>query len=195
MVRANVAISGLLLVNDFQNTQILIGTIEGADYRARMSEEEILSRFSSYKQAEAVLVNPNDLPLKDDAELVRESLNAHIQKVQSEQIKNYGVHTIQDLEHKVDELYLNKKIKILVLDKKLGPIHNSWVDNRTGEPHLGDTRAVTVSGRIAAINLADNYIVIKPTMLRKFLNNSLIEYLVEIINLDSLQPMVSIAII
>ncbi|HEY4964141.1 MAG TPA: hypothetical protein VIH90_05590 [Candidatus Saccharimonadales bacterium] len=195
MVKSSLAANGLSLINDFQNTQILIRTIEGADYQAKMSEEEILNKFSAYRRSDQVLVNPNDLPLAQDDNLVKESLNAHLQKVQSEQIKDYGVQTINDLEKNANALYLNKKVRIKVVDKKLSPIHNGWINQRTGQQNFGITKALTVSGRIVEISLTNNYIIIKPLLLRKLVNSSLIDYLIEIIAPDSLQPMVSIAFI
>jgi hypothetical protein len=188
-------IDGINLVLDYQNTQVMLTTIDGAEHQAKQTENNILSQFSSYKQAEVGIVRSTDLPLSDDSRLVHDSINAHLQKVQSEQIKQQGISRIRDLGHNANVNYLSKKIKVNVLGKVNRPFHSIWTNKLSGAQSFSKNVAPALSGVISEIDLVNNYLVIKPTAFRRLVNSQTTGYYVEIISLDSLQPMVDIQFI
>lgn len=178
------------LIMDFQMAQAILNTIDIVDLQAKATENETLTRFSSYKKLSDPYVRPQDLPLEEDESLTYSSLNSHLQKVQSEQIKNKGLNDIDDLQQNANTAYINKKVTIKVLDKSIKPIHNCWLDKRTRQVYYGSNNKQSISGTVSEINLSGNYLVLKPKTSHQLLNSSLKGYLIEVINPNTGQPII-----
>jgi hypothetical protein len=180
------------LIADFQTAQMLLQAIANAKYQASLAESEAVNKFSSYRHQGEAFVKPQDIPFEEDKSLTHVSLNSHLQKAQSEQIKHHSLQTIHDLEESAKTTFLNKKITITAKDREHSPFHNHWLDRRNGHSYYGNNQSKSVSGRIIEINLNNNYIVLKPSTGRQFVSRSLSSYIAEIIDPNSGQPLVNI---
>ncbi len=185
-------INSKALIADFQTANMLLQAISNANYQANQAENATLDRFSNYKHQGDPYVKPQDLPFEDDKSLTHASLNSHLQKVQSKQIEQHGLQTIRDLENNALNNYIDKKVTIRTLDNKNHPFHNSWLDQRTGENYFGNNHNKSISGKIIEINLTKNYIILKPSAGRQFVNKALRGYLSEVINYSTGIPFVEI---
>jgi len=181
-----------ILIADFQTTMAIQQAILSADYQAKQAESETLQRFSSYRNINDPYVKPTDIPFEEEKSLTNASLNSHLQLVQSEQIRDSGYNTINELQHNAELNYINKKITFKRTDKKLHPFHNCWHDKYSGEIRYGDNHSSQLTGKISEINLLNNYVIIKPSRTRMLVSGSLKGHLIEIIDPASGIPMVSI---
>jgi hypothetical protein len=186
--------NGETLITDFQTAQFLLYAIDSAELQAKKSETETLNKFSSYKKLNDHYVRPQDLPIEDDVSLTQLSLNSHLQKVQSDQIKESGSKEIRDLQLAANGSYLNKKVVVRAIDRTVKPFHNCWLDKRSGQLSYGQNNKQLISGRITEVNLSGNYVLIKPKTRHQLISKSLNSYLAEIIDPSTGQSLVSAVI-
>ena len=180
------------LVNDFITVQRILGTIEYAQEEAKQTENEMLKKISSYKTDDEVIVNPAHLPVSENDNILRNSFDSQLKKVQSAQLKEHGLSTIRDLQAKNNAKYLNKKVTIKLTDSKYKPFHNHWFNQNTGEDKLSPNKSKSISGKISQINFTENYIVIKPGRFKSLISKALVEQVVEVMSFSDNRSMINI---
>ncbi len=183
------------LIADFQTALMTLSTIEGAKAQATQAELTTLQQFAVFRQTNQPYVLPQDVPLAEHEKLTRASLDAHLQKVQSEQIEQYGADRIASIRAMANATYQGKKVRVRVLYNEIQPLHNCWRDKLTGQLYFAKNQSMSITGTLQEINLLENYIRLAPTLGRKFVNQTLEYYLVEILEPASLHPMVAITLI
>ncbi len=170
------------LLGDFQLAWSIIETVETSKIIANQTESETLRKLASFNQANGIYVTPTDIASNSHDQLTHASLDAHLQKVQSQQIEQYGYQQLIGLQSTVDKLYLRRKVRLRVIDSKHHPIHSCRQDKTNGQYYYADNRSRSVTGKIKLINLTDNYLIIQPSLGRRLANKTIEYYLVEIIN-------------
>jgi hypothetical protein len=183
---------GDYLVSDFQNSFMTKLTIETSKAQAKISEVDALDKIANYKNPNDIYLSPTDLPVDDKESIQNASLDAHLKKVQASQIENYGNQKISELKNEVDTKYRNRKIKITVLNKKIKPIHNAWIDSRYGRIYYVKNIGNSVSGSILEVNLKENFIKVRPNIGRKLINHNLDHYIIEVLNPADFSPLIKI---
>jgi len=185
-------VTGQMLVSDFQSAMTNLTTAATANYSAKRSEEETLQTIES---ANPEYVTTRDIDPAIQEALVRSSMNAHMQKVQAEQINSLTEHQVAQMEEEDKQKYLGKKIQIQVIDKDFKPLESFWQDKNTGEIRQGQLKSSTIKGTIEDVAFRKNTLVIKPNLKSRLILPDRKFIFVYVINPDTLVPAVQINLI
>jgi hypothetical protein len=183
-------LSGQGLVADFLGAMTNLTTAQTAAFVAKQSETQTLATIEA---ANPQYVTPRDLTPEAQDRLVRSSLNAHLQKVQAEQLDAMTEQQLQAAEAAAREQYLGKKLTITVLDPEFEPIESYWFDSKTGEERRGILKTKTIKGSIHDLSLRKNVLMIKPTLVARTILPERKFLFVYVINPNTLQPAVSVS--
>lgn len=187
-----VILNGQLLVADFQSAFANLVTMETAKYAAEQSEQATMQTLQTAGANNGIYVTPHDIPANAQEVLVRSSLDAHIKKVQAQQIASYTAAQISQLE--IDDIakYQGKKVQITVRDLEIGAVESYWYDQKTGQESRGVIKAKTIKGTIEELSFKKNLLVIKPLLASRILLSARKYFLVSVINPETLAPLISI---
>lgn len=187
-------ISGPLLISQFETAINNIATAETAKYVAEKTEQETMDAINSSVAHNSVYVTPEDLSPEAQAQLLRSSVNAHLQKAQSLQINNFANQQVAEMQIQTNQLYKGKKVKAINIAGKSTPFESVWQDSRTGEVNQGQIKSKTVSGIIEEINFEKNALILTPSMKDKLLVPDRKFIIVYVLDPDSLKPAVDLII-
>jgi hypothetical protein len=185
-------ISGQQLVHDFQSVYIAVATAAAAHHEAEHSEHAVVEYLA--RATSGTFLNPSVIAQESQPSLTKASLDAHVKKVQAEQIQAFSDAQIQQQNAKVQILYRGRKVQINVLTNGSSPIESIWLDKRTGY-RQGVVQRARLTGVIQEIHLDKNLLVVLPTRLPRLVNPNLKQYLVYIIDPLTLTPMVELTLI
>lgn len=188
----NIEVSGRQLVADFQSALLSITTKEVAQYEAHRSEAELLQSLGASSHGN--YLNPSNLDSQTESNAARASLDAHIKKVQAEQIKSLSENQIQTTINDDNKAYKGKKVRITLIDKTYQPFETLWFDNQRGYRNF-IFKKNSVEGSIEELMFEKNAMLIKPKMLRRLVSNDLKYFIVYVINPDTGEPAVDITLI
>lgn len=185
--------SGQLLVADFQSALVNQETAATAKLEAERSEQLAVESITyNSPGTNQVFITPRDIPEETQAAVAQASVDAHMKKVQAEQIAHYSAAQIDQMEQEDLAKYKGKKVTINVLDASAQPIETFWFNNKTGEQNQTIYKKSTIKGVIDDINLRNNLLILKPTMFSKVVLPSRKAFLVYVINPYTLSPAVSL---
>ncbi len=188
--------SGSLLIADFQSAIANLITMETAKYAAEQAEQATIQTIETASSPNnGIYVTPYDIPLVSQEWLVQSSLDAHIKKVQAQQITTFTIAQIAQLEAEDKQKYMGKKVRIIVLNSEIGAVESYWVNNQTGQYSQGIIKARVVKGIIEDISFNKNLLIIKPLLASRLLLSARKYFLVAVINPETLEPVVSISLI
>lgn len=185
-------VSGDALVADYETVIVSGVTIETAKYQAKHSEDSAINFLNSINSGS--FLNPANIPTDTQETITRASVDAHIKKVQAQQMEEMGALQLQQLADKAHVRYKGKKVEVTVLNKAMRPIESAWFDNRYGW-RKGDYNRNTLTGVIDEVLLDKNALILKPAFFSRMFNSSLKNYFVYIIDPNSLSPMVKLRLI
>lgn len=186
---ADTSISGQQLVADFQSVLLSRATADAALMEAERSETELMQQLNAASRG--TLLNPSNLQDVGSDYVVRASLDAHIKKVQAEQLQTMTNAQISQLIMEDQLAYRGKRVRITVLDAGFEPFDAVWFDQRAGY-RTSTFRKRAIEGRIEELGFEKNLLIIKPKRLMQLINNNLQCYVAYIINPDTLRPAVEI---
>ncbi len=190
------ALSGKLLVADFQSAIASLVTMETAKYQAEQAEQATLQTIQTANSPNnGIFVTPHDIPATSQDALVRSSLDAHLKKVQSEQISKYTLAQIAQLQEEDKHKYTGKKVQITVLNREIGAVESYWYNNQTGRYSQGIMKANSVKGTIEELSFSKNLLIIKPLLASRIVLSARKYFLVSVINPETLEPLVDISIL
>lgn len=188
--------SGDALVADFQSAIANLVTMETAQYAAELSERAAIQTIQTADRgSNGLYVTPRDIPDAAQQLLLHSSVDAHIKKVQAQQIASYTAGQIAELEATDIKTYLGKKIQVDVIDQEIGAVESYWHDDKTGKESRGVIKAKTVKGIIEELSFSKNLLVIKPLLASRLILSARKFFLVSVINPTTLSPLVSIKLI
>ena len=185
-------LTGKSLLEDFMTVFISMTTIEAAQREAERSESAVMEYLSSVNSG--LYLNPNALTENSQVNVARASLDAHIKKVQAQQLTSMNAHQLRNLIDQDRSSYIGCKVRITVTSLEIMPIVSVWFDIKNGYRD-NQTRKKTVIGTIEEILLDKNALVLRPTSGTRFLYTNLQHYVVYIIDPETLMPMVDITLI
>lgn len=188
-----VAITGGALVADFTAAITNLSTAETAKYVAEQSELNTMSSIEAASQGQYVM--PQYISPDDQASLVRSSLDAHIKKVQAEQLTSFTWGQIAQMEADDKQKFCGRKVRVTVLEPASQPIESYWYNNNIGQYTSGYVKSRVVKGIIDDISLSKNMIVLKPTLTSRLVLPGRKYFAVFVINPQTLSPLVDLAII
>ena len=190
--KTNQNISGQQLVADFQTVGISRTTAIVAKEAAKQSEEVVMNQLSSVSGGN--YLNPENINEAQGDYVVRASIDAHIKKVQAEQLDSLTSAQLNDIMTKDTASYKGKKVRVISITKDYKPFDGYWFDPKNG-PRSNELKKQVVEGKIAEINFEKNLIVLEPTRLSRLISSSLKSYAVYVINPQTLMPAVEIHLI
>lgn len=184
--------SGQQLLADYQTVFVSTATIEAAKYEAAQSESDLINHLADVSGG--TYLQPGALSSDIQADLTRTSLDTHIKKVQAQQLDSINAQQLQQLLEQDRAIYLGRKIAVTSLRPKSDAIESVWFDQRAGfRSHV--TRKRRVVGIIQDVLLDRNVLILKPTFSSRLLNNTLENYMVYVIDPNSLMPMVEFTLL
>lgn len=192
MARPTSPVSGALLVADFQTAFASAAAADVATYEAERSENELMGQLAAVSGNH--LLNPATLPLSNNYDISRISLDAHIKKVQAQQIKNMSSEQLQNLMEQANYNYRHKHVAVRVLMPDHQPIESVWLQPGLGYQNHPTTKH-SATGTIEQVLLDKNALVLRPRWQQRIVNSRLKHYIVYIIDPQTLQPMVEVAIL
>lgn len=187
-------LSGAQLVSDFTSAINNLTTAETAKYVAEQTEQATIDTLRTVGEQSAA-GQPVSMTPDQQAELVRASLDAHMQKAQSEQINDFTDQQLLDVGEQDKQNYIGKKIKVRVIDAGFEPIESVWQDKHTGQTRKGKIKTKTIKGIIEDLSLEKNAIALRPALKSRLLLPDRKAFFVYVINPATLQPAVEISLI
>lgn len=182
--------SAQALLADFQTAFVALATKEAAKHEADRSENELLQHLNAVSSGG--YLQPGSLPTDLQADMSRGSLDAHFKKVQAQQLDSMSNERLDSLQTLANKQYLGRRV-VATQPKGADFIEAVWYDQRRGYYNSLYKRP-TVGGTIEAILLDRNMLVVKPSWQLRLLNNNLQNYIVYVIDPNTVQPMITLAL-
>jgi hypothetical protein len=182
-------VTGAQLIQDYQSTLINTATAQAATYEANRSEDDLLGHLQSVS-GNRYLDAGSLAPEKD--QLTHASLDAHIKKVQAEQLNRMSSAQLDAMQAEADANYVGRNVRITVPDVSLTPIDAVLWDQRNGWRNIISKRR-NLNGTVENVLLDKNALVIKPSIMTRFFNGNVQSYVVYIINPETFTPMVDVS--
>ena len=192
MSKLNNPATGALLLADFQTAFASATAADAAKHEAERSESELMGQLASVSGNR--LLNPANIPLNGQYDIERVSLDAHIKKIQAQQIESMSGEQLASLMERANHTYRRKKVVARVLTPGTQPIESVWLNPQVGYQNHPTTKR-SAAGTIEQVLLDQNALVIRPTWQQRVINSRLKHYVIYIINPETLQPMVELAIL
>ncbi len=185
------SVNGAQLVADFQSAMINLISTEVSAQEAKHSEEVAMGQLN-YFGGEGIL-NPRLIPSESNDGITRASIDAHIKKVQAEQIEHLSRIQLIEMKENNQKLYVGKRIEVKVIEPSKKPIESLWFDKYKGYSN-GVLKTKIISGEIKEVWLEKNALLLIPNLISRTINPGRKFYVVYIINPTTIQPMVEINI-
>lgn len=185
-------LTGQLLLADFQTAFVSTATVETAKYEAERSEGNLMDYLADVSSGG--LLNPTTISDSSQTIITRASLDAHIKKVQAQQMEALGNTELQRLMEADQSLYRGHKIRVTALPRSPNAFASMWFDNQTGF-RRGELKKGQVTGVIDNVLLDKNTLLLRPTRIMRLINPSLHYYVISVINPETLLPMVEFALL
>jgi hypothetical protein len=185
-------VNGLQLISDFQTALISIATSQVAKSEAERSENAMIEHLRT--MSGGYYLQPGALTSDNKDAVTHASLDAHIKKVQAEQIQRLNAEQLANLHAKTRADFLNRKVNIRVLDSASLPVESVWFDPVGGYRNSVNKRR-SFQGVIEDILLDRNAIVIKPTGVTHLFNQNLQAFIVYVIDPNSFQPTIELTVL
>jgi hypothetical protein len=181
-------VTGQQLIADFQTAFVALATADAAKFEAERSEHEVLGHLSLGN--EGSYLDPKLLSDTNQFDYKRASLDAHIKKVQAEQVSRLSQRQVAGLIENTAKRFRNKRVRITIEDLAQHPVEAVWFDQKFGQRNSIVKGKKTVVGRIEALLLEKNALIIRPSWLSRILMPSLKYYVIYVIHPDTLRPMI-----
>lgn len=182
-------LSGERLVEIFRTAMIVRSTAEYAKTEAERSEKDTLNSLDYLSRGD--FLNPGNLPVYSQEQIAKSSVDAHIKKVQAEQISQQSTTQMVDLQRESQQ-YIGRKVKIIVLDRPAKPIESLWFNQTTGQYSTGVPNTKGVSGNIEQVLIEKNAIMIRTGALSRLVSPGRHYFVSYVINPDNLDPFVNL---
>jgi hypothetical protein len=193
--KPTVQTSGALLIAEFQSALNNLVTMDSAEAEAQYSEANIENALKYQAPQNGVFLTPQDISPEAADALVRNSIDAHLKKVQAQQIKAYASSQVSQQQQEAEQNYKGRKVKITNLSSEKDIFIPLWADKRMGQLREGTFKGNTITGTIEDLALDKNLLVIKPTWMWRSVQPDRRFFLVVVINMQTLMPNVEIKLV
>jgi hypothetical protein len=193
--KLTVQTSGDLLVAEFQTALNNLVTMDSAEAEAQYSEANIENALKYQAPQNGVFLTPQDISPEAADALVRNSIDAHLKKVQAQQIKAYASSQVSQQQQEAEQNYKGRKVKITAISNEKDIFIPLWADKRIGQLREGTFKDKTITGTIDDLALDKNLLVIKPTWVWRSVQPDRRFFLVVVINMQTLMPNVEIKLV
>lgn len=190
--KLTVQASGDLLVSEFQSAMVNLSTAYVAEAEAQHSEVDIENTLKYAMPNNGVFLTPGDITPEAADRLVKTSVDAHLKKVQAEQIKAYAASQVSQQQMDAEQKYKGRKVQITTIGDSKDVFIPLWLDKNTGGLREGTFKGKTIAGTIEELALENNLLVIKPNLMWRTIQPDRKFFLVVVINMQTLTPNVKI---
>lgn len=188
---SGLVVSGELLVADFQSALVNMATADTAQFEAKRSEQIAVQAIAdSPHDSNPIFITPRDIPAETQAAVAQASVDAHLKKVQAEQIASFSAAQIAQMEQEDEVKYKGKKVTIDIIDGSSQPVESIWFDNKTGQYQQTIYKKSSCKGTIQEISLTRNVLVLKPSFVSSLILPARKLFAVYVINPQTLSPAV-----
>lgn len=195
MTSQSPGLSGAKLVADFQTALSNLATAQTASYVAEQTEQATMQTLTSIAPRDnAVYVTPQDFEPQLQQDLVRASLDAHLQKAQAAQLSDFAERQLSQTEQLDRQQYLGQRLQVKIIDAAFRPIESYWWDKQSSRYRQGFVKSGSIKGSIEDLDFHKNLLVLKPNLQSRLILPSRKFFLVYVINPSTLQPAVELAI-
>ncbi len=170
-------------------------TMEKAKSIAEQKESQFLEQINSLGARNGVYLTSEEIPSNQGETLLKESFNAHLTKVQSEQIINKTEMEVQHLLQTTKQEYVGKKISIEVVNHISNPIDAVYLDKKMNQYRVSEYKVKKLKGTIQDISFDNNLLVIAPTYSAKLLTPNRTLIYVYVVDIQTMNANITIKFI
>jgi len=185
------SLNRISLIDEFHSAITNIATMNTAKAIAEYSEQDTLQVLQQMNTSNGVYLTPNDIPDEVKDQLTKTSLDAHLKRVQSEQITRTAIEQVINREEHVKKQYLGKRLTLHAVDTSFEPFESAWVNTTSGNLSISSIKNRIVKGTVEDISFEKNLIILKPSYFSNLLTPRRKYYLIHVINTKTLAPAVS----
>lgn len=190
MKHSKATLSGQQLVADFQSAFIALATSQVAHQEAARSESELMQQLSYWSRGG--YLQPGTIDGTGQADVSRASLDAHIKKMQAEQVEAMKNAHLDSLIQDNKLIYTGQKVTVDVVGASESPIDVLWFNPHSGY-RSNPFPKKHVSGVITEVALDKNLLLVRPGKMTTIINPELQCYVVYVIHPATAEPMVSLS--
>lgn len=184
--------TGQFLLADYQTAFVAAVTLLVAKNEAERSENALVNQLTS--MGGGAYLNPGNLTNALQTDMTRASLDAHIKKVQAQQLDSISATQLEAMSHQDQLDYVGRKVQIIPKTGKTDAMEAVWFNPQTGY-RVSPLKRSKVTGTISEVILDQNVLVLKPGVLARTINPELKQYLIYVIDPQNLEPMVGITLV
>lgn len=166
--------------------------IDAATYEAERSENELMQFLAS--SSAGGYLQPGDLVNTNDADVSRVSLDAHVKKIQAQQLQALNLEQLRQLATRDQHDFAGRQVIIEQLNPASECIELVWFDPQHGY-RSNPTKKRRIAGIVQDVMLEKNILVIKPRLRTRMLSGNLQGYMVYMIDPSSNMPLVSCTVV
>lgn len=186
-------VSGEQLVADFHSAILNLVTMDAAQAEAKRSEAGVTEALQYATNAgNGVYITPGDIAPDTADYLVKNSLDAHLKKVQAEQIQSFTLAQVEKLQADTLDKYKGRKVRVTRIDDTEDTFVPLWEDSQTGELKRGKYTGKAIVGAVEDLSFEQNTLVLRPTLSARTINPGRRYFLVAVISMQTLAPAVKI---
>lgn len=182
------------LLQSYINAISNIVTMQTANFLAEDYEKEIVNNLGSLNTRNGVFITTSDIPDGRAEKFVKDSVNAHLAKVQSNQIKSVTVQEIERLKTDTLRRFKGKKINIIKINSKSDIFDAVYLDSETGGYRISKYTAKSIKGTVEDISYEDNLLVIKPSYFSRILAPNRILIHVYVLDIQTMEPNINVKV-
>lgn len=179
---------GTDLVEQFKNALILRSTVQYAKEEAERSEQETVQGLDAISRG--TYLNPSVVPVDLQNQLTRASVDAHIKKVQANQIDQSSRQQMAELQENANKKYVGRKVIVTILNGLEKPVESIWLNPNSGQYYNGVLNTKSVTGTIEELMLEKNALLLKPHFWSRVGAKNRKYFLVYVISPDTLEAFV-----
>lgn len=162
---------------------------------ANLSEEELLQNLRSLGTRNGVYMTPDQIPQDQVDGFVKESVNAHLTKVQSQQLEQTTSGIVSQSEQEAKTKYVGRKVVVTKINTKSDVFDAVYADQQyQGGFRISKYTGKQVKGKIRDIVFDKNLLVVEPSFLAKKLTPNRLFIHAYVVNLDDMTPDVTISV-
>lgn len=188
-------VSGELLVADFQSALVNLVTMDVATQEAERSEANVTNALQYSGAGNGVFTTPGDISPVAAQSIAKSSVDAHLKKVQAAQITNFTAAQVTQMQAEGLKKYQGRKVRIARVGDSKDVFIPLWADKYSGQMRQGTYNGKVVTGTIQDLSFEKNVIVVKPTLVAQAFAPGRKFFMVQVINMKTLAPDVTIQLL
>jgi hypothetical protein len=182
---------GAQLVSYFQSVFLNLANMEVSRQEAHASEQRAVSELQYFGGAN--ILNPRNIPVASSAEIAKSSVDAHIKKVQAEQIEHLSKVQLEAANTEASTQYVGRKVAIRIHDKEFGMVESVWFNPNKGYS-TSQVKTNSIKGRIKEVLLEKNALIVEPTLSARIIDPGRKFFIVYIIDPNTFEPLLDMEV-